>query len=108
MTAYVIAQVAIHDQNEYNKYVAEFRPIIQRYGGATVARGLPAEVVEGEDGNEIWVRAVALSLDGALAVRKSATGAPTDAVGVGSRLASDMLADGAARLAEPPDKRQNA
>jgi uncharacterized protein (DUF1330 family) len=48
MTAYMIAQVAIHDQNEYNKYVAEFRPIIQRYGGATVARGLPAEVVEGE------------------------------------------------------------
>ena len=67
-----------------------------------------AEVVEGEDGNEIWVRAVALSLDGALAVRKSATGAPTDAVGVGTRLASEMLADGAARLAEPPDKRQNA
>ena len=33
-----------------------------------------AEVVEGEDGEELWVRAVALSLDGGLSVRMSATG----------------------------------
>src|SRR4249919_3154592 len=77
-------------------------------GGCAAPVGALAEVVEGEDGNEIWVRAVALSPDGALSVRMSATGAPADAVGVGSRLASEMLADGAARLAEPPDKRQNA
>jgi uncharacterized protein (DUF1330 family) len=65
MTAYVIAQVAIHDQNEYNKYVAEFRPIIQRYGGATVARGLPAEVVEGR---------VAVFPDGSFEVSRQRSG----------------------------------
>jgi hydroxymethylbilane synthase len=48
------------------------------------------------------VRAVALSPDGTLAVRMSATGDPADAAGVGNRLASDMLADGAGQLMETP------
>jgi hydroxymethylbilane synthase len=60
-----------------------------------------ADVVEGDDGDELWVRAVALSLDGALSVRMSALGATTDAIGVGNRLASDMLADGAGQLNPP-------
>jgi hydroxymethylbilane synthase len=89
-------------------------------GGCSAPIGALADVVEGEDGDEMWVRAVALSLDGALAVRRSATGTPADAVGVGVRLANEMLADGAAGLAvtvavtphqtqqESPDKRQNA
>ncbi|MCW2842827.1 MAG: hemC [Nocardioides sp.] len=79
-------------------------------GGCSAPIGALAEVVEGDDGDEMWVRAVALSPDGALSVRKSATGEPADAVGVGTRLANEMLADGAARLALPqqPDKRQNA
>jgi len=81
-------------------------------GGCSAPIGALAEVVEGEDGDEMWVRAVALSPDGALAVRRSATGTPADAVGVGVRLANEMLADGAAGLALPqqetPDKRQNA
>ena len=51
---------------------------------------------------ELWVRAVALSPDGTLAVRMSATGDPADAAGVGSRLASDMLAEGAAQLTDTP------
>ena len=45
-------------------------------GGCSAPIGALAEVVEGEDGDEMWVRAVALSLDGALAVRMSATGDP--------------------------------
>ena len=54
------------------------------------------------------MRAVALSLDGALAVRMSATGTPGDAIGVGTRLAKEMLADGAADLTMETDKRHNA
>jgi hydroxymethylbilane synthase len=104
----VAALVALDDDHARAAVSAERAVLATLEGGCSAPIGALAEVVEGEDGNEIWVRAVALSLDGALAVRKSATGAPTDAVGVGSRLASDMLADGAARLAEPPDKRQNA
>lgn len=76
-------------------------------GGCSAPIGALAEVAEGDDGDEIWVRAVALSPDGGLAVRKSASGAPADAVGVGTRLANEMLADGAARLTEAPAKRQN-
>jgi hydroxymethylbilane synthase len=77
-------------------------------GGCSAPIGALADVVEGEDGDEIWVRAIALSLDGGLSVRMSASGATTDAVGVGTRLASEMLADGAGRLTEAPAKRQNA
>jgi hydroxymethylbilane synthase len=77
-------------------------------GGCSAPIGALAEVVEGDEGDELWVRAVALSLDGGLAVRRSASGSPTDAVGVGTRLASEMLADGAAGLTEAPAKRQNA
>jgi hydroxymethylbilane synthase len=67
-------------------------------GGCSAPIGALADVVEGDDGDELWVRAVALSLDGALSVRMSASGATADAIGVGNRLASDMLADGAGQL----------
>jgi hydroxymethylbilane synthase len=81
-------------------------------GGCSAPIGAMAEVAEGEDGEEIWVRAVALSLDGSLSVRMSATGDPTDALDVGTRLAKEMLADGAGQLDrdEPaqPAKVQNA
>lgn len=77
-------------------------------GGCSAPIGALGEVVEGDDGPELWVRAVALSHDGMLSVRMSASGAPTDAAGVGSRLASEMLADGAADLTAAPAKRQKA
>lgn len=70
-------------------------------GGCSAPIGALAEVVEGEDGEELWVRAVALSPDGALSVRMSATGTPSDAVGVGTRLGAEMLADGAGQLGQP-------
>jgi hydroxymethylbilane synthase len=68
--------------------------------GCSAPVGAMAEVAEGDDGDELWVRAVALSHDGALAVRRSATGSPQDAAGVGLRLAEEMLADGASTLIE--------
>jgi hydroxymethylbilane synthase len=77
-------------------------------GGCSAPIGALAEVVEGDDGDELWVRAVALSQDGALSVRMSASGAPADAMGIGTRLASEMLADGAGRLTDAPSRRQNA
>lgn len=63
--------------------------------GCSAPVGALAEIAEGEGGDELWVRAVALSYDGGVAVRRSATGAPDDAVGVGQRLAAEMLEDGA-------------
>jgi hydroxymethylbilane synthase len=59
-----------------------------------------AEIAEGEDGEELWLRAVALSGNGAVAVRRSTTGPPEAAAQVGRSLAEEMLEDGAATLIE--------
>jgi hydroxymethylbilane synthase len=72
-------------------------------GGCSAPIGALAEVVEGDDGDELWIRAIALSPDGALSVRMSATGSPREAHEVGTRLAKEMLADGAADLDAPPN-----
>ena len=71
-------------------------------GGCAAPIGTLADVVEGEEGPELWVRAVALSLDGSLSVRLSASGPLEDAAGVGRRLAEEMLAEGAADLTDDP------
>jgi hydroxymethylbilane synthase len=68
--------------------------------GCSAPVGALAEIAEGDDGEELWLRAVALSLDGGLAVRRSTTGAPRDADGIGRALAAQMLAEGAASLIE--------
>jgi hydroxymethylbilane synthase len=74
-------------------------------GGCAAPIGVLAEVVEGEQGEELWVRAAALSPDGTLAVRMSATGDPADAAGVGNRLAGQMLDEGAGQLTETAQPR---
>jgi len=73
--------------------------------GCSAPLGALAEVVEGEDGEELWLRAVALSEDGGLSVRMSATGPVAEAEQLGRRLASDMLDDGAADLMHAPPVR---
>ena len=85
--------------------VAERAVLATLEGGCSAPIGALALVVEGDDGDELWVRAVALSPDGTLSVRMSASGDPADAAGVGSRLASEMLADGAGQL-DPPAEDQ--
>ncbi len=70
--------------------------------GCSAPLGALAEVVEGEDGEELWLRAVALSEDGGLSVRMSATGPVDEAARLGTRLASDMLDEGAADLMTAP------
>jgi len=69
--------------------------------GCSAPVGALADVVEGEDGEELWVRAVASSLDGALAVRLSASGPYDDPVGLGRKLAAEMIAEGAHTLLDP-------
>ncbi|CUR54483.1 Porphobilinogen deaminase [metagenome] len=81
--------------------------------GCAAPVGALAEVVEGDDGDELWIRAVALSPDGSLSIRNSHSGRTDDAAGVGRRLAEDLLADGADQLismthTEPPARRQQA
>jgi len=57
-----------------------------------------AEVAEGDDGPEIYLRGLVAALDGSESVRLSATGPTSDAPGVGRRLAAELLDLGAADL----------
>jgi hydroxymethylbilane synthase len=103
---------ALDDPRSRATVAAERAVLATLEGGCSAPIGAMAEVAEGEDGEEIWVRAVALSPDGSLSVRMSASGDPTDAVDVGTRLAKEMLADGAGQLDSEdhaqPAKVQNA
>ena len=57
-----------------------------------------AEIAEGEEGPELFLRASVTALDGSDAVRDSATGAPDRAADLGRALARDLLDRGAAAL----------
>jgi hydroxymethylbilane synthase len=80
--------VAILDDARSRAAVTAERAVLATLeGGCAAPIGALAEVVEGEEGEELWVRATALSPDGALAVRMSATGDPDETTSVGQRLA---------------------
>ena len=66
--------------------------------GCTAPVGALAEVAEGDDGTEIFLRGLVAALDGTDVVRLSATGPTSDARGVGRRLAAELLDLGAAEL----------
>lgn len=66
--------------------------------GCSAPVGALADVVWGDDGDELWLRAVVGDLSGAPTIRRSATGAPGDAAALGRRLADELLADGADRI----------
>ncbi|EAQ00354.1 porphobilinogen deaminase [Janibacter sp. HTCC2649] len=70
--------------------------------GCSAPVGALAEIVLGDDGDELSLRAVVASPDGTGDIRRSATGSPTDADGIGRRLARLLLEDGAADLAPVP------
>jgi hydroxymethylbilane synthase len=94
----VYALAVLDDRGTRAAVEAERAVLATLEGGCSAPIGALAEVVEGEDGDELWVRAIALSTDGGLSVRMSATGDPNDPAGVGTRLAKEMLADGAGDL----------
>ena len=66
--------------------------------GCTAPVGALAEVAMGDDGDELWLRAIVGDVSGVPTIRMSATGSPDDATAVGERLAVEMLAEGAAEL----------
>ena len=81
---------------------AERRLLADLEAGCSAPVGALAEVVEGDDGEELWLRAVALSPDGVLDVRRSGTGRPSEADGLGAAVAKEMLDEGAADLLGEP------
>ena len=104
-TDLVAALAALDDPATRAAVTAERAVLSTLEAGCSAPLGALADVVEGEDGEELWLRAVALSEDGALSVRMSATGPVAAAVELGTRLASEMLAEGAADLMEAPPVR---
>ncbi len=70
--------------------------------GCTAPVGALAVVADGDDGDEVFLRALVGALDGTDAVRLSATGPTSDAQGVGRRLAGELLDLGAADLMGEP------
>lgn len=48
MTAYVLAQISIHDRPTYNRYAAAFGPVLAQYQGRLLAADEAPEVLEGD------------------------------------------------------------
>ncbi len=69
--------------------------------GCSAPVGALAEIAWGDDGDELWLRAVVADTSGTSSIRLSATGSPSDAAAVGERLAAEMLTEGAADLMGP-------
>lgn len=66
--------------------------------GCSAPVGALAEIADGDDGDELWLRAVVGDISGSPTIRLSATGLPSEAAAVGERLAVEMLAEGADAL----------
>jgi hydroxymethylbilane synthase len=90
------AVLATLDHADTRAAVAAERALLTALeAGCSAPVGGLADVVEGDDGPEVFLRGSVTALDGSDAVRLSATGPLTDAEGVGRRLAAELLADGA-------------
>ncbi len=88
----------LDDLDTHAAVTAERALLAELEAGCSAPVGALADVATGDDGPELWLRAVVLAVDGSAFVRLSATGPPGDAEGLGRRLARDLLADGAADL----------
>jgi hydroxymethylbilane synthase len=93
-----VVRKALDDPSTRACVEAERALLAELEAGCSAPVGALAEVAEGDLGDELWVRAVALSFDGTLSVRRSASGPVDNAVGLGQKLAAEMLSEGAAEL----------
>jgi len=78
--------------------VAERAMLATLEAGCSAPVAAHAELAEGDDGDEIYLRGAVISPDGARAVRLSRTGTPADAAEIGKALAADLLDAGADTL----------
>jgi hydroxymethylbilane synthase len=93
-------RAAIDDARTRAAVTAERAVLAALEAGCSAPVGALADIAEGDAGDELWLRAVALSEDGSATVRRSATGSPQQAEKVGRDLAQEMLEDGASDLIE--------
>ena len=94
----VAALAALDDLDSRTAVTAERALLAALEAGCSAPVGALAEIAEGDDGLEVFLRGVVVALDGSDAVRLSATGPATEALEVGQRLAAELLDLGAATL----------
>ena len=78
--------------------VAERTTLAALEAGCSAPVAAYAELAEGEDGPELFLRASVTALDGSDGVRGSTTGPPAEAERLGRELAAELLDRGAAEL----------
>ena len=99
------AALAVLDDADTRACVTAERAVLAALeAGCSAPVGALAEVVEGEDGLELSLRAFVGSVDGSVDLRRSLVGPVTDAPSLGHRLAAVLLEDGADVLGEPEER----
>ncbi len=88
----------LDDADSRTAVVAERALLAALEAGCTAPVGALAQVAEGDDGLEIYLRGLVAAVDGTDAVRLSATGPTSEAAEVGRRLAAELLDLGASEL----------
>ncbi|MFC7489947.1 MULTISPECIES: hydroxymethylbilane synthase [unclassified Knoellia] len=92
------ALAALDDADTRACVDAERAVLAELEAGCSAPVGALAEIVLGDEGDELSLRAVVASPDGSGDLRRSATGSPAHADAVGRGLARLLLEDGAADL----------
>jgi hydroxymethylbilane synthase len=91
--------LAVLDDAETRSAVAAERSLLATLeAGCSAPVGALADVAIGDDGDELWLRAVVADVSGSPSIRLSATGSPDDAAALGQQLAAELLAEGASAL----------
>ena len=94
--------LAVLDDAETRSAVTAERSLLATLeAGCSAPVGALADVAIGDDGDELWLRAVVADVSGTPSIRLSATGSPDDAGAVGEQLAAELLAEGASALTTP-------
>jgi hydroxymethylbilane synthase len=94
--------LAVLDDAETRSAVTAERSLLATLeAGCSAPVGALADVAIGDDGDELWLRAVVADVSGTPSIRLSATGSPDDAAAVGAQLAAELLAEGASALTTP-------
>ena len=97
--AVTVAAVRVVDDADTRAAVAAERAVLAALeAGCTAPVAALAEIAEGDDGPEVFLRGSVTAPDGSRAVRLSSTGPVTDAEGVGRRLAAELIAEGADKM----------
>ena len=94
MSAYIVAQLSIHDRARYDRYAAAFFPTLQPFGGRLLAADEGPQVLEGA-----WARdkLVLIAFPDAAAAKAWAASAAYQAIAVDRLAGSEavvLLAEG--------------